>query len=242
METIPHVLQQNLDAVHSRIEQACQRADRSPEDVTLVAVTKYAEWEWVCALAELHPVFGESRPQQLAERQPQLPRVQWHLIGQLQRNKVRSAIGHADMIHSVDSLRLLRRIHQLAEETSRPIRLLLQVNVSGEESKSGFTPEMLLQEWPQIAGFTSPSVTISGLMTMAPKSDSESSIRPVFAGLAELRHRLNEQAECAELTELSMGMSRDFEIAVEEGATLIRVGSSLFDGLRQDDPSAATEA
>lgn len=238
METIPHVLQRNLDAVSSRIKRACQKSNRSPDDVTLVAVTKYAEWDWVCALAELHPIFGESRPQQLAERQPQLPGVQWHLIGQLQRNKVRSAIRHAHLIHSVDSLRLLRRIHQLAEETGRPTRLLLQVNVSGEASKSGFSPQTLLQDWPQIARFTSEFVTISGLMTMAPRSDSASDIRPVFAGLAELRRQLNERAECPELQELSMGMSRDFETAVEEGATLIRIGSSLFEGLRQEDRSS----
>lgn len=237
MDSLPDVLQRNLSTIRQRIERACRRSNRSADDVTLVAVTKYAEWDWVCALSEQHAIFGESRPQQLADRQPQLPRVQWHLIGQLQRNKARTAIRHAQVIHSVDSLKLLQRIHQLTAETEDRIELLLQVNVSGEASKSGFSPQELLDNWPQIAAFSSDRVRLSGLMTMAPKSESSEETRPIFAALRQLQRELNDQGACGELTELSMGMSRDFEAAVEEGATLIRIGSSLFEGLQRPDTS-----
>lgn len=231
MVSVPDVLEQNLNTIRSRIEAACRRSGRSPSDVQLVAVTKYAEWTWVQALSEIHSVFGESRPQQLAERQPQLPKMQWHLIGQLQRNKARLALQHADVIHSVDSLRLLQRLHQQTSEPERTIDILLQVNVSGETSKSGFEPAQLHDGWQQITELTGNQLRLAGLMTMAPKADSPDTVRPVFAELRELQQQLSRLPGGEGLTELSMGMSRDFEVAVEEGATLIRVGSSLFDGL-----------
>lgn len=229
--SVQETLQRNLDSIATRITSACQAAGRYPENVQLVAVTKYAEWEWVQELGRLHTVFGESRPQQLAERQPQLPDVQWHLIGKLQRNKARLAIQHADVIHSVDSLKLLERLSQLARKSDRVIQVLLQVNVSGEASKAGFNPQELADSWQSIAIAAGSHLQITGLMTMAPQTDNPEFTRPVFARLAQLKQELNAQGQSVELTELSMGMSRDFEIAIEEGATLIRVGSSLFDGL-----------
>jgi pyridoxal phosphate enzyme (YggS family) len=231
LSSLQETLQHNLGTVASRIERACRMAGRLPQGVQLVAVTKYAEWEWVKELARLRKVFGESRPQQLAERQPQLPDVQWHLIGQIQHNKARLAIQHADVIHSVDSLKLLERLSQLARKSDRVVRILLQVNVSGESSKSGFDPQALLDSWQSITISAGSHLKITGLMTMAPKSEDPECARPVFARLSQLRQELNGQGQSVELTELSMGMSGDFEIAIEEGATLIRVGSSLFDGL-----------
>ncbi len=224
-------LRDNKEAVVTRIQQACARSNRSVDDVRLIAVTKYAEWEWVSALAHIHNDFGENRPQQLAEREPQLPDSTWHLIGQLQKNKCRLAVRHASLIHSVDSMRLLERIGRVAQEEDRAVRVLLQVNVSEEESKSGFVPADLIESWLEVSEQASNHLTITGLMTMAPLSESAEATRPVFRQLSELMDRLNQITGTTTLTELSMGMSRDFEVAIEEGATMIRVGSSLFEGL-----------
>lgn len=231
MSPIQTTIRNNLESIQSRIERACSRCGRSPDDVQLIAVTKYAEWAWVLALAEIHAVLGESRPQQLAERQPRLPNCQWNLIGHLQRNKARLAIRHADVIHSVDSIRLLQRLNATAQESSRRLPVLLQVNVAGEESKSGFDPASLVDSWQSISDAAGSHLKLAGLMTMAPRSDSPESARPVFARLAALRQQLNAHRTASPLTELSMGMSGDFEVAIEEGATMIRVGSSIFDGL-----------
>ncbi|APZ94182.1 YggS family pyridoxal phosphate-dependent enzyme [Fuerstiella marisgermanici] len=228
------VIRRNLQSVHSNIAAACAVSGRSPDDVTLVAVTKYAQWPWVEALATQYQVFGENRPQQLSERAPKLPSVEWHLIGQLQRNKVRQALEHAHTIHSVDSLRLLERISKVAADLNQHPNVLLQVNVSGEESKSGFRPDELLAEWDQIS-VCCENVRIAGLMTMAPASDDPEAARPTFRGLRQLREQLRNTSGGAqirgELNHLSMGMSGDFSVAVQEGATLVRIGSRLFDGL-----------
>lgn len=232
--SVAETLQKNLSSIHDSIAAACQRSGRDPSSMRLVAVTKYAEWEWVQELSRLHVTFGENRPQQLAERQTLLPQVEWHLIGQLQRNKVKQALQHAAMIHSVDFLRLLQEIVKVARGLNLRPRLLLQVNVSGEESKSGFTPDELRSSWPEIAEH-SESVSIEGLMTMAPETDDLSIVRPVFAGLRTLRDELAVRPESQQrrisLPELSMGMSGDYVPAIEEGATLVRIGSRVFEGL-----------
>lgn len=231
---INEVIQKNLADVLTDIRAACLRVGRDAGEVRLVAVTKYAEWEWVEALANSHLIFGENRPQQLSERQTKMPHAQWHLIGQLQRNKVKLAVEHAAVIHSVDSLRLLQRISVVSEELRRRPQVLLQVNVSGEESKSGFTPAELRTDWQNIVTCHQ-HVELTGLMTMAPASDIPEDARTTFHALTELRKELAASPEAAEkeirLQELSMGMSGDFEVAIEEGATLIRVGSRLFAGL-----------
>jgi pyridoxal phosphate enzyme (YggS family) len=228
------VISENLSEINSEIAEACARSGRATTEVQLVAVTKYAEWHWVEALYEHHTVFGENRPQQLAERSVLLPNAKWHLIGQLQRNKVRSVIEHAAMIHSIDSLKLLQRTAQVATELQKRPRILLQVNISGEASKSGFSAGELIRTWTDVTQYQS-DVEIVGLMTMAPASGDADEARATFRGLAELRQQLAEHSATAanhiELVELSMGMSGDFQVAIEEGATMIRVGSRLYEGL-----------
>jgi pyridoxal phosphate enzyme (YggS family) len=231
------LISRNLAAIHDEIAAACGRVGRSEKSVRLIAVTKYAEWAWVEILAGLHQVFGENRPQQLAKRQQQLPQCEWHLIGQLQSNKVRMAVRHAAMIHSVDSLALLEKLNDVARQAGSRPGILLQVNTSGEISKSGFAPESLIEVWPQILA-TSTELRIDGLMTMAPESPDPENARPTFRRLALLRDQLTEitskDCESVRLRELSMGMSGDFVVAVEEGATLVRIGSRIFDGLEAD--------
>ncbi len=221
----------NLGRIQQRIQAACDRANRSVDSVRLVAVTKYAQIEWAKSLVELGVQhLGESRPQQLIERAPVLPAtVNWHLIGHLQRNKVRSILPFVSLIHSVDSVRLLHRIDQLAEELDLNPHVLLEINIAGEESKDGLSAEEAMAEWPELSSFQ--RVTIDGLMTMAPATRNLRDAGQVFRQLRELRERLQEYDPSRKLPELSMGMSNDFEIAIEEGATLIRIGSSLFDGL-----------
>jgi pyridoxal phosphate enzyme (YggS family) len=180
------------------------------------------------------PLFGENRPQQLAERQQLLPDVEWHLIGQLQRNKVKLALQHASLIHSVDSVRLLERIAVVAQELNQIPRILIQVNLSREESKSGFDAATIRAEWNDVVSFAD-RVHIEGFMTMAAEADDPDAARPVFRELRELRDELRDlpasKAKGLTLSELSMGMSGDFIPAIEEGATLVRIGSRLFEGL-----------
>lgn len=217
----------NLKRVQQRIAATCERVGRAADEVQLVAVTKYSSMEEVRALIACgHQILGESRPQQLAARANELndASIEWHMIGHLQRNKVRQTVPHAKLIHSVDSLRLLQQIDQVGEELNSQPSLLLQVNVSGEEAKHGFSPKELREEWSSIQEFQ--NVKICGLMTMAPLTEHDHEIRQTFGGLRLLRDELDPQTTA--LHDLSMGMSNDFEIAIEEGATLIRLGSVLF--------------
>lgn len=230
MSPLQQRLADNLAVVRNEIRTACECAGRSPDDVTLVAVTKYAEMEWVRALAEcgVHDL-GENRPQQLIERQSLMPDMHWHLIGHLQRNKVRAVLPCTVLIHSVDSWKLLDRIEQIAVELGITIKVLLEVNVSGEESKNGFRAQEVQDDWPQQTGHS--HVVVQGLMTMAPIVDDPELARPVFRRLRELRDTLQRLTPDVALPHLSMGMSGDFRVAVEEGATLVRIGSRLFEGL-----------
>ena len=232
--TIHDQLSQNLNEIHDQMRTACGRSGRSLDDVRLIAVTKYAEWSWVEALSSLHQTFGENRPQQLAERQILLPGVEWHLIGQLQRNKVKLALQHASLIHSIDSLRLLERVAQVATELQIRPKVLLEVNMSQETAKSGFTPEELRGDLSKLVVF-SEAVQIDGFMTMAAESDDPENARPTFRSLCRLSDEL-QQTEASQnagltLRELSMGMSGDFVPAIEEGATMVRIGSRIFEGL-----------
>ena len=231
---ISETIKKNLSNVQQAINNACLRAGRTAADVQLVAVTKYAEWEWVMALAACHTTFGENRPQQLAERQKLFPDANWHLIGQLQRNKAKLAVQHSALIHSVDSLSLLQSLANIGQQLQVRPRVLLQVNVSGELSKSGFEKDELLNAWDRVVECQQ-RVDIVGFMTMAPACEDPEAARSTFRNLFALREEMASSAAAMAhgmtLPELSMGMSGDFEVAVEEGATIVRVGSRLFEGV-----------
>jgi pyridoxal phosphate enzyme (YggS family) len=231
MTSVESRIAENLARIREGVAAACQRAGRSASDVLLVAVTKSAQLDWIEALVSLGVRdLGESRPQQLFERAERIATpVQWHLIGHLQRNKARKVLPVAAWLHSIDGLHLATRIDALAGELSHQPRLLLEVNVSGEASKDGFTPEQLAADWAALCRLS--HVEIHGLMTMAPLSDDPEHARPTFRSLRELRDRLWALPGSPKLEHLSMGMSGDFEVAIEEGATMIRVGTSLFEGL-----------
>lgn len=222
-------LAENLNQVRKRIAMSCESSGRSDREVQLIAVTKNSTVDEIrmllgCGLR----VLGESRPQQLAARAEELggEDIEWHVIGHLQRNKVRQVLPHAALIHSVDSLRLLEEIDQAAEEMGLRPSVLLQVNISGEESKQGFSPQELRDAVAMLKEFQ--HVEIKGLMTMAPLIDNDDEIRPIFGNLRLLQVELKK--EIPTITELSMGMSNDFEVALQEGATFIRLGSVLFNG------------
>lgn len=224
MDAVRERLRENLAAVEERIVNACTRAGRRRSDVTLVAVTKTVAPEIAALLPQLGFVdLGENRPQELWRKAAELPKdVRWHLIGHLQRNKIVKTLPLVHLIHSVDNAKLLRSLD--VEDSSD---VLLEVNVSGEATKQGFAPAEVIQLIPILMALK--QVRVLGLMTMAPLQDAEA-CRPTFAALRQLRDRLREQG-LATMEYLSMGMSNDFEIAIEEGATLIRLGSVLFEGV-----------
>ncbi len=215
---------ERLQAVRERLDTALVRAGRAPGAARLVAVSKTFPAEAVRdAYSAGQRAYGENRVQELCAKAPVLPSdIEWHLIGHLQANKVRHALAHAAWIHSIDSLELLRRVLRLAEEDGASPRLLLEVNVSGEESKFGMRPDDV-----EAVLAAAPSPLLAGFMTVAPADASERELHQVFAGLRDMRDRMERVTGLA-LPELSMGMSGDFEIAVAEGATLVRVGSAIF--------------
>ena len=217
-----------IEAVEARIAAACRRAGRPRGAVTLVAVTKTVPAEVAGLLAELGVLdLGENRPQELWKKAAAVAQVRWHLIGHLQRNKIAPTLPLVHMIHSVDSLRLLEALEQ---ETVKPIDVLLEVNASREASKQGFAAEEVPALAEKIRELR--HVRVQGLMAMAALEDDPERCRPTFQLARELSDRLrNELGLDFPLPHLSMGMTNDFEVAIEEGATLVRVGSALFAGL-----------
>jgi len=221
-------LQERIADVERRIREACARSGRQREDVNLIAVTKYVSLATTRQVLELGlPHIGENRWQDARPKWEELGSLgTWHFIGHLQTNKVKDVIGKFAYIHSLDRLSLATELQKKAESLDLTVRCFLQVNVSGEESKYGLNPADLIEFAKQIRGLD--RLQIIGLMTMAPLEADPEATRPVFRGLREWRDRLNEEAVFAQpLTELSMGMSNDFEVAIEEGATWIRLGSVL---------------
>lgn len=213
-------------AVRERIARACARAGRDPASVRLIAVSKTFGPEAVAeALAAGIREFGENRVQEALAKIPAvaelaaqrgLPAPTWHLVGHLQTNKARAAAGAFAILHGIDSTRLLQALDRAA---AAPTRVLLEVNVAGEPTKFGFAPE-------DVAGAvalaqTLPHIEVAGLMTVAPRAEDPEAVRPVFRRLAELARQLG-------LPELSMGMTEDFEVAIEEGATMVRIGRAIF--------------
>ena len=226
-------LSANLARVRQQIAEAAVRAGRKPDEVRLVGVTKYVDVEMTRALFEAGLAdLAESRPQELwnkGELLKELP-IRWHAIGNLQRNKVERTLPLISLLHSGDSLRLLEAASAAAVKQGRVVQTLLEVNISGDEAKHGFAPHELASALPAIASL--PDVKVRGLMAMASLEGGNEQARRDFAALRKLRDSL--LADCPpqlELRELSMGMSGDFIEAIEEGATIVRVGSALFEGI-----------
>ncbi|MCA9446354.1 MAG: YggS family pyridoxal phosphate-dependent enzyme [Candidatus Omnitrophica bacterium] len=230
------ILQKNLGNVRDRIESACSRVNRNPDRIRLIAVTKYVDSNTVREMVDLglHD-FGENRIQ-VAEPKlndlADLP-IRWHWIGNLQTNKVRKVLGRFQEFHSIDRIPLIeaideRLINHPEETDDEKIPAYLQVNVSGEETKSGFTRETVIQGGDRL--IESPHLQWVGLMTMAPHFDDPEKTRRVFGRLRELRESLQTKLRVT-LPKLSMGMSNDFEVAIEEGATDVRIGTILYEGI-----------
>ena len=233
-ETVRAQLQRNLTSIRERIEVAAAKSGRTGADITLVAVTKYVDVAMTQALVDCgQSVLGESRPQVLWEKAETIvdDSVEWHLIGHLQRNKAKRTTPYCSLIHSVDSLRLLGTLDSIGQELGHPVRCLLEINVSGEDAKHGFEQdelESVLTKSAELKG-----VRINGLMTMASLSGGSEQNRREFATLCKLKEtHSNFLSDNVWLNDLSMGMSGDFEVAIEEGATIVRIGSVLFDGVR----------
>jgi PLP dependent protein len=221
------ILQDNLNSIQQRIRTACNRCDREPDSVTLLAVTKTHPPETISAAANLGLIFfGENKVQEAKAKIPLCPgKLRWHFIGHLQSNKCRDAVQLFQMIQGVDSLSLAQEINKRADEAAKTMPVLLEVNLAGEASKFGYKPEQLLAELKQINSL--PRIEIHGLMTLPPWSPDAENSRPHFRKLRELKMQCEELLG-APLPHLSMGMSGDFEIAIEEGATIVRIGTALF--------------
>lgn len=219
-------LSENLSAIQQRIHAATARAGRAPDSVLLLAVSKGVPPELVNeAAAAGQDYFGESKVQESKAKIPLTSgRARWHMIGHLQSNKCRDAVQLFEMIESVDSLPLAEELNKWAEKLGRRVPILLEVN-SGEATKFGFKAEALLQQLTALNAL--PRLEIHGLMTIAPWSPEPEKVRPVFHSLRTLKEQC-EQHLGAPLAHLSMGMSGDFEVAIEEGATIVRVGTALF--------------
>jgi pyridoxal phosphate enzyme (YggS family) len=217
----------NLERIRQRIAEACARAGRDPTAVLVVAVTKTQPPEAVNEAANLGlTLFGESKVQEAKAKIGLCPgRLRWHMIGHLQSNKVRDAVELFEMVQSVDSLHLAEELNKRAEQAAKSIRILLEVNIVGEGSKFGYQPERLLLDLERLNAL--PRLEIHGLMTIPPWSPLPEKARPVFQKLRALKDQC-EKLLGAPLPHLSMGMSHDFEVAIEEGATMVRIGTALF--------------
>jgi PLP dependent protein len=218
---------ERFSAIQSRISAACERAGRSPSDVAVMAVSKNHPPESVGEAARCGlTLFGENRVQEAKAKIPLSPgHLRWHLIGHLQSNKCRDAVALFEMIQGVDSLGLAREIDKAAEKQAKTMKILLEVNVAGEASKFGYKPEAILADLDAVNDL--PRLELHGLMTIAPYTRVAEQVRPFFRRLRELREAC-EQKMGVPLPTLSMGMSGDFEVAIEEGSTLVRIGTALF--------------
>ena len=217
----------NLDRVNSAIATAAEKSRRHPEDIQLVAVSKTHPAESVNAAFDAGQIlFGESRVQEARAKIPLLPSsLRWHFIGHLQKNKIRHALPFFELLQSIDSLALAQDVDRIAGEDGLRPHVLLEVNVAGEGSKFGFQPDALRAQLEALLQLS--CLTIEGLMTIPPLAPEAESSRKYFAALRELRDVLEREFR-VQLPQLSMGMSDDFPVAIEEGATLVRVGTAIF--------------
>lgn len=223
------MIAENIRQVRERIREACRMAGRDPGEVTLIAVTKTMPCEALMeAYAAGERIFGENRVQEILEKQPKLPSdVRWHMIGHLQRNKVKDVIDRAEMIHSVDSLRLAQEIETQAQKADLIAKILLEVNVAGEASKFGLKAEEVAPVCEELSCL--PHIRVCGLMTVAPYTPIPEENREVFRKLKKLSVDIRlKNINNINMNVLSMGMTNDYEIAIQEGATMIRVGTGIF--------------
>lgn len=226
-------IRENMKAVEDRIAAACQEAGRKPEDVTLIAVSKTKPVEMLreayeCGCRD----FGENKVQELLDKYEVMPRdIRWHMIGHLQRNKVKYIVDKVYLIHSVDSLRLAEEISKEAGKKNVCVNILVEVNVANEETKFGTTCEDAKQLVQDIAKL--PNICVKGLMTIAPFVENAEKNRPIFSKLKKISvDIMGENIDNITMENLSMGMTGDYEVAVSEGATCVRVGTGIF-GARQ---------
>ncbi|CAN5510141.1 YggS family pyridoxal phosphate-dependent enzyme [soil metagenome] len=217
----------NLEQVLSRVAAAAEKAGRQVGDIQLIAISKKQAAEKVRAAFDAgQTTFGESRVQEARVKIPLLPSaVRWHFIGQLQKNKIRHALPLFELFHSVDSLALAADMRRIAEEEGLRPRVLLEVNVAGEGSKLGFSPDSLRRDMEALLALT--RIDIEGLMTIPPLTPDPGESRPYFIALRGLRDELEREYD-VRLPQLSMGMSNDYPVAIEEGATFVRVGTAIF--------------
>lgn len=223
------MLRENLKTVQTNIQKACERSGRDPKEVTLIAVSKTKPVETLKEAYDLGVrVFGENKVQELCDKYEALPKdIHWHMIGHLQRNKVKYIIDKVDLIHSVDSLRLAETIEKEAAKKDLTVNILVEVNVAKEESKFGLAPEEVDNFLAEIAKFS--HIRVCGLMTIAPFVENAEENRVVFEHLHKLSVDIaSKNVDNGNVSILSMGMTNDYEIAVEEGATIVRVGTGIF--------------
>lgn len=231
-------ISERLTRIQESIQQTCEQAGRDPDEVKLIVVTKSAAYEAVKEIIGLgHIHLGENHAQQLKkvdhllhedpDLQNTLPNIQWHMIGHLQRNKVKQVLPLAALIHSVDTLRLAEEINDYAAKLKKRVRILLQVNTSNEPQKYGVPVGAATHLAEQLV--TLPNIELRGIMTMAPLTRNKEIVRSCFSRAKELFDEIaGERIVNSDFTELSMGMSSDYEIAIQEGATLLRIGSAIF--------------
>lgn len=219
------ILRGNYNYICERIAEASQIAGRSPEQITLLIVTKNVPQEFLPFLQRLGiNDIGENRVQEALEKSRGFEKAfRWHMVGTLQTNKVKKALTLFDVIHSLDRLRLAEAIQKGCKEIGKTIQAFIQVNISAEETKHGFAPEQV-PEFLEIINRAYNNIKVKGLMCMAPFTDNPESVRPYFRRLRQLAERLG-------INGLSMGMSQDFEVAIQEGATVVRIGTALFKGV-----------
>jgi hypothetical protein len=219
----------NLETINKKIKEAALKVKRDPQEIKLVAVTKTATLEQIKeAINEGVKIIGESKVQEAKEKYQILTtEVEWHLIGHLQTNKVKYAVEIFDLIHSVDSIKLAKEIDKRSVQFKKIIDVLIEVNISGEETKYGYNPEKVEAFLKEISEFS--GIRVRGLMTIAPISKNKEEVRPYFRRLRELSERIRDKnIKNIKMDYLSMGMTDDFEIAIEEGANMVRIGRGIF--------------
>lgn len=220
----------NLAEVKSNIAEAARACGRDPAEIRLIAVSKTVDSQRIANAYDCgQNLFGENRVQDALEKIDLLKgkEIHWHLIGHLQKNKVKYIIGKFDLVHSIDNFSLAETVHKKSQEQEIVTNVLMQVNISGEETKSGLSPDQLQDTLVQVSQLS--GVQVKGLMTIPPMQSDPEASRQYFAELRELRDEIARQAiKNIQLDELSMGMSNDYQVAVQEGATLVRVGTAIF--------------